>query len=184
MTILTHTVIGSLVGANFGNPVLAALGGLASHFIFDVVPHNDYLYYFYKPSKSPYASPVSQILLAATVVFLLAVFLFLPSPFKIPALLGSALAILPDALTGLWDALGKKPSLFDKFHGLTHERLTLAELLHNLTHPANKVNVNDKLELGFEKLKNSPAGRVGWALEVLLELAILGFFLTQIFPLF
>lgn len=184
MTILTHTVIGSLVGVSLSNLGAAALGGFASHFIFDIIPHNDYLYYFYKPGPSPYASPISKVLLVITALYLLALALFLPWPHKLTALLGGVLSIIPDALTGLWDALGKPPSLFDKFHGLTHERPTVAELLHNLENPGNRVAVNEKLEVGFKKLKNSRWGQCGWALEMTVELIILSFCLVRIFSLF
>jgi len=180
MTILTHTVIGSLVGAGFPNLAVAAFFGMASHFIFDVIPHNDYLYYFFRPSKNPYTSVTSKIILAVTAAYLLFIVLFMPRPQAVSSLVGAIFAIVPDALTGLWTTLGKAPSLFDRFHGLTHHRWTLAELFYNHAHPENKLLRVESGGEGFIKMAPTNSARLGWLVEMSLELIILGLSLTKL----
>lgn len=174
MTILTHTIIGSLVGAGSPNLVVAAIGGIASHFISDVIPHNDYLYYFYKPSKNPYTSVVSNIILITTAAYLLSIIVFMPYQKAVPPLVGALFAIIPDALTGLWATLNWKPSLFDKFHSLTHKLPTIAEYLYDRKNPENKTLKEDIGPVNFEKMKTSRQAKFGWLIETGLELTILG----------
>lgn len=174
MTILTHTIIGSLVGAESPNLVVAAIGGIASHFISDVIPHNDYLYYFYKPSRNPYTSLVSKIILVATAAYLLSIIVFMPHKEAVPSLIGAVFAALPDVLTGLWVTLNWKPSLFDKFHSLTHNLPTIAEYLYNRKNQENRTLREDIGPVNFEKMKTSRQAKFGWLIETGLELTILG----------
>lgn len=184
MTILTHTIIGSLVGAQSPNLLVAAIGGIVSHFIFDVIPHNDYLYYFYKPNKNPYTSLVSKIILVTTIIYLLSIIIFMPQQKSVLSLTGSVFAMLPDALTGLWSTLKWKPSLFDKFHGLTQERLTIAEYLYNLSNRGNKITRNDSGLRNVEKMRTSKAAWFGWLVEITLELTILALSLSKLWVKF
>lgn len=174
MTILTHVVIGSLVGAQSPNLVIAAIGGIASHFISDFIPHNDYLYYFYKPNKNSYTSLISKIILVATGGYLLSIVIFMPYKEALPSLIGAVFAALPDVLTGLWTTLNWKPSLFDKFHGLTHNLPTIAEYLYNRSNHQNKILREDNGLKNMEKMRTSGPARFGWLVEIVLELAILG----------
>ena len=180
MTILTHTIIGSLVGAQSPNLIVAAIGGIASHFISDAIPHNDYLYYFYKPSKNPYASFISKIILAATAGYLLSIIIFMPQQETIPSLVGAIFAIIPDALTGLWATLNWKPSLFDKFHSSTHNLPTIAEYLYTRSNNQNKILGEDNGLKNMGKMKTSKSARLGWLLEIILELVILGLVLGKL----
>lgn len=173
MTILTHVIIGSLVGARSPNFFVAAVGGIASHFIADIIPHNDYLYYFYKPSKNPYTSIISKIILFITVIYLLSIIIFMTHQRTALSLTGALFAILPDALTGLWSTLKWKPSLFDKFHGFTQERMTIAEYLYNFSNPGNKITRGDGWLKNVEKMETSKVAWFGWLVEIFLELTII-----------
>lgn len=175
MTILTHAAIGGLVGMYSPNIYVSSLLGFLSHFIFDFVPHNDYLYFFLEKRENPYTSWTSRIILVLTLIYLTSLFLFLPRELALRTLLGSLSAMIPDVLTGAWRTLNWPPSRFDKIHHLTHLRLTVAERLHNQTHSENKISKKDRLPLSFEKMKSSQPARIGWGLELLGELLLLIF---------
>lgn len=180
MTILTHAVIGSLVGLKSDNLLIAALGGFASHFVADFIPHNDYLYFLYRRSSNSYTSFISKVILFITGLYILSLFIFVPKDGVLPSIIGAVFAVVPDVLTGLRSTLKRRPDLFDKFHGLTHHRLTIAEWLFNRSNPGNKICNTDHATENFGRMAASKAARLGWIVETILEFGVLLFCLVQI----
>jgi len=168
------------MGSQAPNLIVAAVGGLSSHFIFDAIPHNDYLYYFYKPKRNPYTSIVSKTVLVTTGIYLLSVVIWMPNQKLMSSLIGSFFTFLPDALTGLWATLNLKLSPFDKFHILVHNHLTISEYIHNRLNPEDKINRSDEGPVNFKKMKKFKAVWFGWFLETSLELIILGWCLVKL----
>ncbi|MCL5003807.1 MAG: hypothetical protein M1352_00890 [Patescibacteria group bacterium] len=173
MTVLTHAVIGGLAGSLAPNPFLSALFGFLSHFLSDIIPHNDYLYFYYGKPKNPYTSVINRIILGLTALYLLAIILSRPASSSLPIVLGSFFGILPDILTGLGQTFFKRETAFDKFHGLTHWRLALGEFLHNKLSRSEKIDRRDFIVARFDQLKNSRWARLGWTAETAFELIVL-----------
>jgi|SRR3989344_1815851 len=179
MTILTHVVLGGVAGSFSKNLILSALLGFLSHFFFDLVPHNDYIYFFAGKNSNPYTSQLSKLILALTVVGLIFLLWIKKSPWD-GIFLGATSAIIPDALTGLSSTLKLKSSFLDRFHRLMHQRPTLAEFLYDRFSKLEKIEKNRELTTNYQLLKNSPWARVGWVIELLVEIGLLVFSLRFI----
>lgn len=166
MTILTHAAFGGLVGQQFsgGHLWLAAFLGFFSHFPLDLIPHNDYLYYYFRPQKNPYTSFVSRVIFSLTVLLLLVAF-NLSGEKGLASTIAAASAVLPDVLTGLLPTFKINFGFFNRLHHLLHHRLTLAEGGYNLWNRQNPVSRKTKLAETFALIKSSPVARLGWFLE-------------------
>lgn len=184
MTSFTHLLVGGAVGAWVGKacgPVVgglgvtlggAALGGLLSHFLFDAIPHNDYLYYFKNNWKLIYLSPLSWVFLMGGGLAVL--FLSWGRVQMLPIWMGAFFGLLPDMLTGGGKILGWPSTRFDIFHWRVHGRRDLGERLY-LKFGANPLTGKD--ENGqrwddFTRIKNSFWGKVGWGAELAVEVLV------------
>lgn len=180
MTILTHAALGGLAGIYSPNIYLSAVLGFVSHFVFDFMPHNDYIYFYFEKRENPYTSWTSRVILFFTLIYLISLFLFQPQAVALKTLVGSLAAMIPDILTGTWSTLGWKSSWFDKIHYLTHKRLTLAEWVYDSVNSQNRLSRKDRLTVNFGKIKNSKMTRLGWGLELLAEFSLLLFCLFRL----
>ena len=123
MYLTVHATAGLLVARAFPHhPLLAFLGGLASHFVLDMVPHGDEL-----PPHLSRPQAVRRLLGAATLdgavligwlLLYLRVTPLLPTSAVAAAVIGS---VLPDALEGI-DMLTHTTLLrwFSRFHERVH----------------------------------------------------------------
>lgn len=185
MTILTHTVVAGLIGSKIPNPFLAALAGFASHFVLDLLPHNDYLYLWKnEKAQNPYTTPISLFILSLTFLFLTYEFTLLSNFHFGNILIASLLGILPDAYTGLKVTLNLRPDFFDRFHNRVHHQLSWAERFFNDNHPHGPVSRARSLTENYHLLKDSHWAKKGWLLEMTLETFLLVFSLRSLFSSF
>lgn len=197
MTSFTHLLvggaIGTLVGSSLGNggggmlgvPLVplggAALGGLLSHFLFDSIPHNDYLYYFKNNWRLIYLSPLSWAFLVGGGLAVL--LLSWGHPQMLPIWTGAFFGLLPDLMTGLTRIFNFGPTRFDFFHWQVHGRRDLGERWYRQFSqdlPAGRQGpLTGKDENGqrwddFARIKNSFWGKVGWGVELGVEVLVVG----------
>ncbi len=127
MFLVTHAAVGAIIGETTGNPYLAAIGGFASHFLLDIIPHGDSnLYKSYKKGELVKRA-VAYVTMdsIATIFFILALFHFRDFLHPLRVSLGIAFAVLPDLLIGLFES-GAAPWLakFHKVHFFFHNLYT------------------------------------------------------------
>lgn len=195
MTSFTHLLAGGAVGAAAGSWMasawggvgvggtlstllttlgVAALGGFLSHFIFDLIPHNDYLYYFKNNWRIVYLSPLSWFFLLSG--GLAVSFLSWNHPQWLGIWTGAFFGLLPDLLTGGGKILGWPATPFDLFHLRVHGRRDLGERLYL---KFSRDLLTGKDENGqkwddFRKIRNSFWGKVGWGVELAVEILVIG----------
>jgi hypothetical protein len=131
MTLGTHAVVGSLVGAVAAhNPVFAGVMGFMSHFLLDAIPHWDYkLQSASQDKENPLNSTVHvnkaflfdlikigfDVVVGALIVF--ALFYQAPTYIIIGASIGAAAGMAPDFLQFVYFRYPKEPMIsLQKFH--------------------------------------------------------------------
>ncbi|KKR03565.1 MAG: hypothetical protein UT32_C0048G0001 [Parcubacteria group bacterium GW2011_GWC2_39_14] len=123
MFLVTHAAIGAAIGQATGNPILAALGGLASHFLLDAVPHGDLQLYKSYKSGQKVRRAIAKVTVDSIVTIIFVILLFNFRDFMHPGnvSLGIAFSVLPDALIGLYE-IHKTRFLtwFNQFHFFFH----------------------------------------------------------------
>lgn len=184
MTILTHTVVAGLLGARIDHPLGAALAGFFSHFILDLIPHNDYLYLWRnEKARNPYTTVTSFLLLVLTLAFLVSEFLFIERNRITNILIASLLGIIPDAYTGFKTTFNLPDDPFDRFHNRIHHQVSFAEIFFNRNNHQQKTSRARSLAENYLLLKNSSRAKKGWLMEIAIELLILTFGLKALgFP--
>ncbi len=124
MFLITHAAVGAMIGQAVGHPILAALGGLVSHFLLDIIPHGDAHLYrsFQRREKVRRAVAYVTTDALAAIFFVLALFNFRDFFHPLNVSLGIAFGILPDLLIGLFET-GRAPWLlgFQRFHFFFHD---------------------------------------------------------------
>lgn len=90
-----HSLLGGAVGAATGNPASAAVAGLGSHFLGDMVPH--WNPNFPLKSRSEYTFVIGDFLLAEAV----AVFLWFAFPDRPEIAIGAFAGTAPDIILGI-----------------------------------------------------------------------------------
>ena len=125
MYISVHAAAGAAIGQFIGNPIIAFIAGIASHFLLDIIPHGDENINKWKFFKSPF-----KRLLAASMIDFFVLFVFLiiwmRLNFDISQLngmvAGMAGGIAPDALWGFHE-FSNDPILkkYKKFHAWFHK---------------------------------------------------------------
>lgn len=176
MTILTHAVFGSLVGSQFDKPGAAAVAGFVSHFVLDLIPHNDYLYYHFQKSGNPYTTVFSQITFFLTLTYLILIYVFGGGLPLSSSFWGALFALLPDVVTAANATLKRNPGLVDRFQRYTHRRESIGEYLHNKLSRGEKIKggpAGPNTLRNFEVLQSSPWGKLGWIIETVIELTLL-----------
>lgn len=191
MTSLTHLLVGGAVGAAvshwttstlggstslFGGSlvtlVAAALMGLLSHFAFDLIPHNDYLYYFKNKWRIIYLSPLSWAFLVGGG---LAIFLLGWGKSNwLTIWTGAFFGLLPDVLTALNKIFGSGANRFDQLHWQLHGRRDLGEIFYRKWGGGVLVGRDESGHhwTDFNHVKASFWGKVGWGVELLAELGV------------
>jgi len=183
MTILTHALVGASLAANQNSFAGGFLVGFLSHFIFDVIPHNDYIYFFFRFDKRKriHTSYISLLVLAVTIATITYFYITSGNPRIIIGALG---AVLPDFISTFSGKWIDQPTAFDRFHGFLHSRSSLAEIfLERMSRL--KIKRAETPEGGFNNYKTIAAtfwGKAGWSVEILIEVAIIGFLLKTAFP--
>lgn len=178
MTSLTHLLVGGAVAGKTAQTKLRPWIGLVLaflvHFPFDAVPHNDYIYFYWNHWDFVYTSPVSLTLLGVGVLGL--VVLGWKKKVRGWIWIGGALGALPDTLTGLSDMFGIGPTAFDRFHSWAHTTFDLGEFLYS-TLGGGTILPKSSLEnfaANFMAISQSGWGNLGWGIEVVGELLVLG----------
>src|SRR3989344_4940192 len=113
MFLTVHGTAGAIIGLQTGNPLLAFLFGLISHYIFDMIPHGDEKMIADHQNVSPQEiKKIAQIgsIDGLTMLFLLGGLLYSGRlPLDLAVLFGVAGGILPDFLNAFFAV--------DKFKG-------------------------------------------------------------------
>ncbi len=127
MTLTTHAVIGAVIGAATGNPILGFLLGFASHFIVDMIPHGDReLYEGHKSKhnhKRAYAYVTVDGIIAVMIVALMVAFSH--HTLSLTIALGVIGSVLPDLIIGIHEAFHVKSlKWFHKLHFFFHNMLS------------------------------------------------------------
>ena len=125
MVATTHLVVGSAIGSQIDSPLLALILGVASHHIFDFIPHLDYGDFCHKKNMSR-----TWLYIGADVtIALVALIFFATSPAHQPGLLWGALgSLLPDIIDNnpLWMRYTRSWPVFKQhwqFHEFLHHKL-------------------------------------------------------------
>ena len=127
MFVVTHVLMGGLIGENTPTPIVAGAIGVASHFILDMIPHGDsYLYYDYKEgkgvAKSLIYTIVDAVLAVVVFVYMLEIAPYASRGTMVAAVIG---AILPDALVALAELIPIRPLIwFAKLHMRIHDSVS------------------------------------------------------------
>lgn len=184
MSILTHAIAGAALSLKTASLDQSLILGTLSHFFFDIVPHNDYIYFYFlkraEKSKSIYKTPISLLLSVTTLAIIGLIFYVSQDP---KLLVGAFGGILPDLVTAASSRFSSKPTPFDKFHNFIQKRRSLAGLfLENFQHL--KIKPSGTFEGSFNnyrEIARTGWGRLGLTTELLIELAVLAFFLGSIY---
>ena len=106
MTLTTHTTIGALIGKATGNPLLAFIFGILSHYLVDIIPHGDTgLSDSFRIKKTRRKKAVAYAMVDACVAIFFILLIANTKEFASTTALtwGIIGAILPDLLVGLHD---------------------------------------------------------------------------------
>lgn len=180
MTALTHAVVGAGLASSQNNLLGGFAAAFLSHFVLDVLPHNDYIYALYKfdKKKGPYPSPISIILLILSSIFLAGSFSLKRDP---AVIIGGLAGILPDFFTAVF---GKTQifKAFNQWHSRLHSHSSLAKiLLERIGKTRIEKSRNwDEYINNYKIIAGLRTGRIGWILELAVELTLLVFFLSRI----
>lgn len=172
MTGFTHMLVGGAVGIATGNPLLVPVTAFASHFVFDLIPHDDYLYYYNNHWKYVYLSPFALAQLIGG--GLLVLFLGWRHEAGFVFLLGSFFGVLPDLITGTLVITGHKDNFFNRLHHRLHNHTELGEVFYRRFAKGELLPKNGK-EAGQEnwrRIKGTFWGNFGWGIELAFELVI------------
>ncbi|MEK7611275.1 MAG: hypothetical protein AAB486_02755 [Patescibacteria group bacterium] len=178
MTGFTHMLIGGAIGAASGNPFLTAPAAFAAHFVFDLIPHNDYIYYYWNRWKFIYLSPLALLqLFSGGVVILL---FGLTHPNGLAILTGGFFGLLPDLITGSLVIFGHRNNFFNTLHHRLHFHGDLGERFYlrfagGQLLDKNKENGNCREN--WRRIKSTGWGNLGWGIELSIELVIVFLFL-------
>lgn len=123
MTLTTHAVIGAVIGAATGNPLLAFTAGFISHFLVDIIPHGDRELYNNHKSKTKHRRAYAYVTVDAIVAIIVVALMIASShhTLSMPIALGIIGSVLPDLLIGLYEGFHiKSLTWFHRFHFFFH----------------------------------------------------------------
>lgn len=115
----THFITGAAIGKFTGNPLLAVVFGLVSHFLMDLIPHWDYGYHFKKRIDS-FLIAMSDPAVGLVIYLLIGYFSHFTANQWINSFLGGAICLVPDIM-GVFIKLFKIKQL--KWFNFFHDRL-------------------------------------------------------------
>ena len=145
MFLTVHSTAGALIGDSIGNPFLAFLFGMASHFLLDRIPHfdpNGYQDFETRPVRLTRAGKkyITIVLIDTLFVGVLLLVLFKKQQHPYPAMFGALGAVAPDYLMGLAKLTKNKWLLiYDGFHLKMHfdpKKIPVTFITGNLTQVA------------------------------------------------
>jgi len=128
MILLTHLLLGALIGKNIDNIYIAIILSIISHYFLDIFPHNEYS--IENINNNQWHKSTLDFLKVFTdfMIGILIIFMLVDYNFKI--YLCSVVAIIPDGLSLFYKILPvkilKKHSYFheDKIHFLKHKKIS------------------------------------------------------------
>lgn len=134
MTATAHAVLGTVIAAKIGNPLLAVPLSFTSHFVADMIPHWDVGIGWRKKSKERFfIESVIDVILGYGLSYLLIIFLF-PATDLYYAFLLITISQLPDWLMVPYLYLKNKLPFFKFFYTMQHH------LNHSLNSPWGIIN--------------------------------------------
>lgn len=119
MTIVTHALVGAVIGKSIENPYLIVVVSLTSHFALDTLRHGEYI--SLKSNIKDIWKPLTDIFIGSLIVFLMSYF-FVSSQHQLKnVLIGCIFSVLPDSITFLYWKLNCKflKKIID-FHNWVH----------------------------------------------------------------
>lgn len=125
MTFAVHASVGMLVGRFTGNPVLAFLAGVVSHFLLDMIPHGDeYLLHNYNKRHRVGISiayvAVDSVVTIGMITYLLTQGIFSKSFSGFAGLMGAVGGLLPDLLVGIHELIPRKFKILERYVAFHH----------------------------------------------------------------
>lgn len=174
MSALTHAIVGASVAASQENIPLGFAFAVISHFVADIIPHNDYIYCLFKfnKNKSSAESFISIVLFIIALITVLTLFILTRNPRIIIGALGG---ILPDALTVILDKFNITNSAFNKFHNFVQKYASLAEISYSKFNRSKIIDPINESEYysNYLKIAGTTVGRVTWLVEISVEITVL-----------
>lgn len=164
--------IGGAIAVKTKNPILALVGAFFSHFLFDAIPHNDYIYYYLNHWDFVYTSPVSLGILITGLIMLFLLGVHTKQKFILWA--GGCIAALPDVISVFSQLLGISPTFFDTFSAWCHTNFDLGEYFYTTFEGGKllpKTSAANAL-VNFSNIRTSYWGNIGWGLELVWELFV------------
>jgi len=134
---LPHTLVGATIATQIANPLLALPLALASHFVFDLIPHwNPSLYTetkkLGKPTWQTNAIITIDVILSLIMGFFVAL-RFWPDTGRIFLVIAACfLAVLPDLVEAPYFYLGVKNPALKKFIAFQHKHQAKAKIIPGL----------------------------------------------------
>ena len=123
MTLTTHAAIGAWIGTVTGNPGLAFLIGLTSHFLVDIIPHGDRTLYDGHRKGTAERRARIYVTMDAIVAIIVVALMFSISHRSLNPMIAAGIigAVIPDLLVGIYEAW-RTPFLkpFHRFHFFFH----------------------------------------------------------------
>jgi hypothetical protein len=163
------------------NPLISLPLALGSHYVLDLIPHNDYIYFHLGNGfKRLHESPLSWVMLGMGFGF--STYLAFHAGNPLTALIGASLGILPDVTMALtkriWFLDNPFVRLFNWFHNeFAHIRFDLGEYLYNLrVKPSLQVKFPEdsrERRRNYDQMKKSLWSFLGWFMEIAIEIAII-----------
>lgn len=134
---LPHVAVGVTIASKIDNPAVALPLALASHFVFDYLPHwNPRLYTEFKKFGRPRRIStliVAMDALAALFFGFWVAFLFLPDTTRFLVIIAASfLAVAPDAIEGFYFYLGSQNKFLKKLVRFQHDHQINASIIPGL----------------------------------------------------
>ncbi len=163
-------LIGGAVGVATGNPLLVPLTAFASHFVFDSIPHDDYLYYYNNNWRYVYLSPFALLQLIAGCLTIL--LLGWRHEASAALFIGSFFGLLPDLITGTLVITGHRDNFFNRLHSRLHNHSELGEVFYRRFAKGELLPKNGKeaSQENWRRIKSTFWGNFGWGIELAFEL--------------
>lgn len=125
MTLAVHASVGMLAGRLTGNPVVALIAGIISHFFLDMIPHGDeYLLHNYH-AKHRVKQSIAYVVVDAIVTALMLAYMLTQGIFSrsfagFAGLMGALGGLVPDILVGVHEVVPRKFTWLQKYVSFHH----------------------------------------------------------------
>ncbi len=126
MILFPHMLVGAAIGLKIDNFWAIFILALISHFLFDRLPHWEYVKNLSDLPREKFPSFILKAVLDLTLGIIIIWCLTSDSPLHSYIFFGAFAAILPDGLTLLNMLTGKKIKILEKFWSF-HKKISIAE---------------------------------------------------------